>query len=201
MNTLIHPYLTMKELKDLLPDIPENNLKRYLMEHKQFLDFKKEHNRYRVHVSEVEKIKLIGKFYSEGLKKEEVNAKLEESGLHVTINHDAEKNKSLVSVNQEMSDMKKLISFLVQQNEQARLNQNKIKSQNKDLLSEIQEMKEVIEEFRETQEAERQAQAETFSSLRESLLETGKSLQEAAVHLVTEKRKISWKSMLRKLIP
>ncbi|WP_245602162.1 hypothetical protein [Peribacillus kribbensis] len=197
----MNPYLTMKELKDLLPDIPENSLKRYLIEHEEYLNFKKEHNRYRVHVSEVEKIKLIRKFYSEGLKKEEVNSKLEESGVRVTITYDPEENKSLVSVNQEMEDMKRLMSFLVQQNEQARMNQNKIKSQNKDLLREIQEMKEIIKEVRGTQEEERQAQAETFSSLYDSLLETKKSLQETAVYLVAEKNKISWRSILRKLIP
>lgn len=51
----------MKELKDLLPDIPENSLKRYLIEYEEYLHFKKEHNRYRVHASEVENLKLIRK--------------------------------------------------------------------------------------------------------------------------------------------
>ena len=137
----------MKELKEALPEIPENTLKRYIQEHQEYLDFKKEHNRYKVHVSEIEKLTLIRQLYGTGLKKEEVNEKLEESGLPITITYNANESRSLVSVNNELMDMKKLVSFLVQQNEQSRLRQNVVKEQNQHLIEEVQGLKRYISEY------------------------------------------------------
>lgn len=137
----MNQYLTMKELKEALSEIHENSLKRYLQEHEEFLDSKKEHNRYKIQASEIEKLKRIRQYYSAGLKKEEVTAKLEEIGLPVTITYDANEDRSLVSINNELAQMKKLVSFLVQQNEQSRLQQNKVREQNQQLIHEVQELK------------------------------------------------------------
>ena len=159
MNT----YLTMKELKEALPEIPENSLKRYIQEHQEYLNFKKEHNRYKVHVSEIEKLTLIRQLYGAGLKKEEVNDKLDESGIPLTITYNADDSKSLVSVNHELTDMKKLVSFLVQQNEQSRLQQNKVKEQNRHLIHEVQELKTTIEEIRQALVVEHEREMENRS--------------------------------------
>src|SRR3954454_19044290 len=191
MNT----YLTMKELKEALPEIPENSLKRYIQEHQEYLDFKKEHNRYKVHVSEIEKLKIIRQLYSAGLKKEEVNDKLEASGIPVTITYNVDESKSLVSVNHELTDMKKLVSFLVQQNEQSRLQQNKIKEQNQDLINEVQELRNTIEEMREAQNIEREREMEKVSLLLEKLLVTQKMIEEVAISFESKRDNWFWQKV------
>jgi predicted transcriptional regulator YheO len=191
-ETLMNTYLTMKELKEALPEIPENSLKRYIQEHQEYLDFKKEHNRYKVHVSEIEKLKIIRQLYSAGLKKEEVNDKLEASGIPVTITYNVDESKSLVSVNHELTDMKKLVSFLVQQNEQSRLQQNKVKEQNKQLIHEVQELKGTIEEIRQTLVNENERETEIEALFRDSLLATQKSIEEVASSIEVKKNKGLW---------
>ncbi len=89
-------------------------------------------------------MKIIRQCYSEGLKKEEVNVRLEESGFPITITIEDDKSTSLVSINHELTDMKKLISFLVQQNEQTRMQFNKIKDQNQQLIHEIHQLREIM---------------------------------------------------------
>ncbi len=184
LKTLINQFLTIKELKEALPEIPENSLKRYLQEHEEYLNFKKEHNRYKIHVSEIEKLKLIRKYYSEGFKKEEVNVKLEESGFPVTITIDDE-NTSLLSVNDELTDMKKLLSFLVQQNEQTRIHQNKIKEQNRQLIQEVHQLREILQN-------EVKREATTVAFLSESLLATQKTVEEVVSSVEVEKSKSLW---------
>jgi hypothetical protein len=191
----MNQYLTMKELKEMLPEIPENSLKRYLQEHQEYLNFKKEHNRYIVHISEVETITLIRKLYADGLKREEVNAKLEESGIPMTITFDADENQSLMSVNHELTDMKKLVSFLVQQNEQSRLQQNKIKEQNQDLINEVQELRNIIEEMREVQNIERERETEKVASLLEKLLVTQKTIEEVAISFESKRDNWFWQKV------
>jgi hypothetical protein len=189
----MNQYLTMKELKEVIPEIPENSLKRYLQEHQEYLDFKKEHNRYSVHVSGIETLSLIRKLYADGLKKEEVNSKLEESGVPMTITFDANENQSLISVNHELTDMKKLVSFLVQQNEQSRLQQNKIKEQNQELIHEVQELRDTIEEIKEVQKLEYERETEKASSILESLLATQKAIEEVSISVESKNNKWFWR--------
>lgn len=191
----MNQYLTMKELKEVLPEIPENSLKRYLQEHQEYLDFKKEHNRYSVRASEIETLSLIRKLYADGLKKEEVNAKLEESGIPITITFDPNESQSLVSVNHELTDMKKLVSFLVQQNEQSRLHQNKLKEQNQELISEVQELRNTIEEMIEVQNIEREREHEKVSSIIESLWATQKTIEEVAISFESKRDNWLWQKV------
>lgn len=186
----MNQYLTMKELKDALPEIPENSLKRYLQEHQEYLDFKKEHNRYSVRASEIETLLLIRKLYADGLKKEEVNAKLEENGIPLTITFDPNENQSLVSVNHELTDMKKLVSFLVQQNEQSRIHQNKLKEQNQELISEVQELRNTVEEMMEVQHIERERENERIASIIESFSAAQRTIEEIATSF--ESRRDNW---------
>lgn len=194
---LMNQYLTMKELKDALPEIPENSLKRYLQEHEEYLEFKKEHNRYKIRVSEIEKLKLIRQFYAAGLKKEEVNTKLEESGIPITITYNANEDKSLVSVNNELTDMKKLVSFLVQQNEQFRLQQNKVKEQNQHLINEVQELRHTMEEIMKEQKNEHERESEKVASILGSMLATQKTIEEVAISMEAKKSKWHWQKLFR----
>lgn len=188
----------MKELKEALPEIPENSLKRYLQEHQEYLNFKKEHNRYMIHVSEIEKLKLIRQYYSQGFKREEVNAKLEESGFHVTITMDPDKSTLLPSVNGELADMKKLVSFLVQQNEQNRMQQNKIKDQNKQLIHEVQELTQIIGEMKEIFQENQKREAKKIAFLSDSLLVTQKSVEEVASKVEANKSNRFWRQLFGK---
>lgn len=188
----------MKELKEALPEIPENSLKRYLQEHQEYLNFKKEHNRYMIHVSEIEKLKLIRQYYSQGFKREEVNAKLEESGFHVTITMDPDKSTLLPSVNSELADMKKLVSFLVQQNEQNRMQQNKIKDQNKQLIHEVQELTQIIVEMKEIFKENQKREAKKVAFLSDSLLVTQKSVEEVASKVEANKSNRFWRQLFGK---
>ena len=191
LNTLINQYLTIKELKEALPEIPENSLKRYLQEHEEYLNFKKDHNRYKIHVSEIEKLKMIRQYYSDGLKKEEVNIKLEESGFPITITIDHDNNTSLVSINSELTDMKKLISFLVQQNEQTRIQSNKIKDQNQQLIHEVNQLREMLQK-------EVIREAKTVAFLSESLIATQKTVEEVVSSVEVEKSRGFWKKLFGK---
>ncbi len=191
LNTLINQYLTIKELKEALPEIPENSLKRYLQEHEEYLNFKKDHNRYKIHVSEIEKLKMIRQYYSDGLKKEEVNIKLEESGFPITITIDHDNNTSLVSINSELTDMKKLISFLVQQNEQTRIQSNKIKDQNQQLIHEVNQLREMLQN-------EVTREAKTVAFLSESLIATQKTVEEVVSSVEVEKSRGFWKKLFGK---
>lgn len=191
LKTLVNQFLTTKELKEALPEIPENSLKRYLQEHEEYLNFKKEHNRYKIHVSDIEKLRMIRQYYSEGLKKEEVNVKLEESGFPITITVDRDSSTSLVSINSELADMKKLVSFLVQQNEQTRIQSNKIKDQNQQLIHEIQQLREVLQN-----EVKREAQTVAF--LNESLLATQKTVEEVVSSVEMERGRGFWRKLFGK---
>ncbi len=186
----------MKELKEALPEIPENSLKRYLHEHQEYLNFKKEHNRYMIHVSEIEKLKLIRHYYSEGFKREEVNAKLEEHGFTLTM--DTDQSILSLSVNDELADMKKLVSFLVQQNEQNRMQQNKIKDQNKQLIQEVQELTHTIQAMRELLQENYKREAKKVALLSENLLVTQKTVEEVVSSVETNKSKGSWRKWFSK---
>lgn len=198
---MANQYLTMKELKEALPEIPENSLKRYLQEHAEYINFKKEHNRYKIQASEIEKLKLIRKLYSDGLKKEEVTTKLEEAGFPVTITVEDEEESSstsLMNVNHELTDMKKLVSFLVQQNEQSRLQQNKIREQNKQLIYEVQELKQTIDDLRMAHEQGNEQESEKVTTLYEKLMATQKSVEEVASAMEAEKSKSIWQKLFGK---
>lgn len=191
LKTLVNQFLTIKELKEALPEIPENSLKRYLQEHEEYLNFKKEHNRYKIHASDIEKLKLIRRYYSEGCKKEEVNAKLEENGFPVTIIIEEDQSTSIVSMSSELTDMKKLISFLVQQNEQTRIQSNKMKEQNQQLIHEVQQLGELLQN-----EVKKEAKAVAFLS--ESLLATQKTVEEVVSSVENEKNRGFWNRLFRK---
>ncbi|WP_369355890.1 hypothetical protein [Lysinibacillus capsici] len=109
-------YLTLKQLIEVV-DIPENSCKRYLQEHEDFLNYKKVHNRYMIHVSAVETLKIIRKLYGEGLKKEAVDEHLRGAGVPVTITMDSEDSTALVSVNEELQELKKMMQLQMEFNQ------------------------------------------------------------------------------------
>jgi len=126
-------YLTLKQLQSLV-EIPENSLKRYIQEHGEFINYDKQHNRYRIHVSAVETIKTIRKLYGDGFKKEAVTEHLLDAGVPVTITVDSEEGKDLISVNEELQQMKEMMQLFFKKTEEDK----------KELLQEIAELKQLL---------------------------------------------------------
>jgi primosomal protein N'' len=94
--------------------------------------------------------------------------------------------------------MKKLVSFLVQQNEQSRLQQNKIREQNKQLIYEVQELKQTIDDLRMAHEQGNEQESEKVTSLYEKLMATQKSVEEVASAMEAEKSKSIWQKLFGK---
>ncbi len=103
-----------------------------------------------------------------------------------------------MNVNSELTDMKKLVSFLVQQNEQSRLTQNKIREQNKQLIHEVHELKLTIEDLRNAHAQGYEKESEKVTSLYEKLMATQKSVEEVAGALEAEKSKSIWQKIFGK---
>ncbi len=70
-----------------------------------------------IHVSAVETLKIIRKLYGEGLKKEAVDEHLRGAGVPVTITMDSEDSTALVSVNEELQELKKMMQLQMEFNQ------------------------------------------------------------------------------------
>lgn len=94
-----------------LTSIPNGTLKRYMLNHSQFVDFKKVGREYRININDLEIIKIIRTLYNQGLKQNAVDEKLESEGIPVTITIPEENNSSLVNVNEELSQLKNMVQL------------------------------------------------------------------------------------------
>lgn len=172
-------HFTLREMVELV-NIPENSLKRYMQEHEEFILFDKEHNRFRIHASAVEPLKLIRRLYGDGLKKEEVHQRLIDSGEPVTIVVSSEdKDVDLVNLNEELTEMKRLLQ------EQMDFNQQQMKF-NAAFVEEFQSLKKMVN----------QNESKLIGDLRESLeyskTETDKTYKK---EIITEVNKTMEKSV------
>lgn len=103
------PYFISISEAETMTGIPNATLKRYVLNHPQFITYKKEGREYRVLLSDIEKLKRIRQLYNDGLKKDAVNERLEADGLPVTLTSYSEEGADLVSMNEEMEEMKRLL--------------------------------------------------------------------------------------------
>ena len=83
---------------------------------------------------------------------------------------------------------------MVQQNEQSRIQQNKVKEQNQQLIHEVQEMKQLIEEMREEQDRKHESER---ALLRKTFLATQKTMEQVASSV--EANKGRWKRLWNRL--
>jgi hypothetical protein len=166
-------YISISEAEELT-GIPNATLKRYMLNHSEFIQFKKQGREYRIKITELEKLKLIRKFYNEGLKKEAVNERLVTEGIPVTITLNESEDKSLVSVNEELAELKNMLKMQMEFNLH--------------LLQELHELKQMVN----------RKEAEMIQELRNSMKqakdEAIKTLQKAAA----SKEKRSWFNRLFK---
>ena len=139
-------------------NIPPETLKRYLLNHESFLNFKKEGRRYKIAVESLEILKKIREWYSEGLMKEDVNERLSEEGVPITITVHESEEKRLVSVNEELEEMKNMLKTQMQFNQY--------------LLKEVQELKQIVNRreaamIQELRNSMQKAKEETLKALEE----------------------------------
>lgn len=157
-------FISISEAEELT-GIPNATLKRYMLNHEQFIYFKKEGREYRIKVTELDKLKYIRKLYTEGLKKEAVNERLERDGVPVTITFNPEESETgLVSVNAELAEMKNMMK--------AQMNFNH------HLLQELEEMKEATKAKDIELAEERKKNQELLLKMQEGINDTNKALQE-----------------------
>jgi hypothetical protein len=152
-------YISISEAEQLT-GIPNATLKRYMLNHSEYIQFRKKGREYRLKITELDKLKLIRKLYNEGLKREDVNERLEAEGIPVTITLDEYENKSLISVNEEIAELKKLLNMQMQFNQH--------------LLKEVQELKQIVNR------KEAEMIQELRNSMQEVKQETLKALEEAS---------------------
>ncbi len=175
-------YLSLKQLVELV-DITENSCKRYMNDHEEFIRFDKLHNRFRIHASAVETLKTIRRLYGEGYKREAVDEYLRESGLPATITVNDKEGMDLVSIDQEVQELKNM--FRVQQENklqmQMQFNQNLVQQ----MEVEKEELKESFhQEIGELKQLLNRHESEKISELRVSLEEVS-----ASVAVLKEERK------------
>ena len=122
---MMNQYLTIERKND---QYPVNIIRRGLLKHGKNLKLKELHHAYKVSSIEMEKLKRMGKT----IPKAEIVIQQDNSEIQLpTAYSDSNPN------HYELTDIKRLLSFLVQQNEQSRLQQKKAKEQNDQIIQEI----------------------------------------------------------------
>jgi len=96
---------------EALTGIPNATLKRYILNHPQFIHFKKRGREYRIRITEIEKLKIIRKLYNDGHRMDVVNEKLEAEGLPITITSNSEEGLNMISVNEEVAELKTMLAL------------------------------------------------------------------------------------------
>ena len=129
---MMNQYLTIERKND---QYPVNIIRRGHLKHGKNLKLKELHHAYKVSSIEMEKLKRMGKIPKAGTVIQQDN-----SEIQLPTGYSDSKDQSLIH---ELTDIKRLLSFLVQQNEQSRLQQKKAKEQNDQIIQEINELKQI----------------------------------------------------------
>lgn len=152
-------------------------------EHEEFVRFDKVHNRFRIHVSAVETLKTIRRLYGEGYKREAVDEYLRGLGLPVTITVDDKEGTDLVSINQEVQELKNM--FRVQQENMLQMQMQFNQKLVQQMEVEKKELKEAFyQEIGELKQLVNRHESEKISELRVSMEEVS-----ASVEVLKEERK------------
>ena len=186
--------------------INPETLKRYLRNHSEFLDVKKEGRRYKINVESLEVLRKIKHHYDQGLLKDDVTKKLETSGLPITyiISDQDDSEENLVSVNDELAEMKNAMRLMIesvnQNQEQMRKNEEatrqtneKIDKQNLLLQQQLEENKKMHEELLALKQELGKKDSDMIAEMRKSMEEKQQLAVEAAVAKEKEKEKPFWK--------
>lgn len=139
-------YISISEAESLT-NIPNATLKRYILNHPNFINYIKAGREYRINLNDIDTLKRIRKLYNEGLKKDVVNTRLEESGVPVTITIDSEDAEGfeVVSVNEELTEIKEMMKWLAKKFEEDKQEiLLKAEEDKRTLTAEITELKQLL---------------------------------------------------------
>ena len=199
-------YLSITEA-EVLTGIPNATLKRYILNHPQFIHFKKMGREYRIRSTEIEKLRIIRKLYNDGHKMDAVNEKLEAEGLPVTITSNSEEGLNLISVNEEVAELKTMLALQNQLLQQIVLKLNDVEKERVErerlLLQEIQvsnqhyqqnigEVKQLLNRRESERVSELRLNMEEVSATVEVIKKEVELKQEAALN------KSWWQKLLRR---
>ena len=156
--------------------------------HEQFLNFKKEGRRYKISIESLDLLKKIRELYSEGLLKEDVNDNLASDGLPITITVKNQEEKGSISINEELSEIRKML----QQQEQQMTQQMQF---NQKLVEELQKVSQTNQELKQMINRK---DAELIGELRKGLSESKRMIEEASASAELEKKKTWWEKLMGK---
>ena len=189
-------YLSLKQLTELL-NIHGNTIRGYINRHPEFVKFHKVHNRYKVHKSAVETLKTIKNLYSNGLKREEVDDYLRDSGVPVTISVNDKKSTSFSTINEEVQELKNM--FNVQQENMLQMQMQFNQKLVHQIEDEKKELKEAFhQEIGQLKQLVNRHESDRISELRASLEEAAASVEVIKEELVAEQKKSLWQKLFRK---
>ena len=166
------------------------------LKHHKIIKLKDLRHRYKVYTVEMKKLKRISKF----VPKAKIVRQQDESEIRLPTSYNDSKvtNHSLQYIDHELTDIKKLLSFLVQQNEQSRLQQKKTKEQNNQIIQEIMELKRVLEDIKVIQDEEYTREYHSFTSLYKSLLNIEEKVEDIPSKIEDKKNKVHWQKLFEK---
>lgn len=169
-----------------------NRLKRKLHERHKYIKLKSIGNRYKIKAEEVQKLKQIKKEESDN------NQDNIDSLLPNLFNDSSDNHQLLYSIDHELADIKKLLSFLVQQNEQSRLQQKNMKEQNEKLLEEIDELKQTLNEMKQEQDEEYEKEYHSYNTVYKTLLYIKEKVNTISSKIDDKKLKGNWQKIFEK---
>jgi hypothetical protein len=184
---MMNQYLSIERKND---QYPVNILRRGLLKHGKNLKLKEQHHGYKVSAIEMEKLKVVRKLVP--------TAKLvrqqDENEIQLPTTYSDSKNPD----HYELTDIKRLLSFLVQQNEQSRLQQKKLKEQNEQMIQELKELKKIIEDIKVLQDEEYTREYHSFTSLYKSLLYIEEKVDDISSKTEDKRNKVHWQKLFEK---
>lgn len=175
-NTANTDYISISEAEKIT-GIANATLKRYILNHSQFVPHKKQGREYRIRLSDIEKLKLIRKYYVDGLKKDDVNLKLEAGGLPITYTSNSSEGTELISVNETVQELNRKLDLVMQFNQKLMQERENDKQQ---MALDKKELKEAFQqEIQELKTIVNRQESEKVTALRLSMEESKQAVQEA----------------------
>lgn len=184
---MMNQYLTIERKND---QYPVNIIRRGLLKHGKNLKLKEKHHAYKVSSIDMEKLKRMGKL----IPKAEIVRQQDNNKIQLPASYSDSNNPN----HDELTDIKRLLSFLVQQNEQSRLQQKKTKEQNDQIIQEISELKQIIEDIKVIQDEEYTREYHSFTSLYKSLLYLEERVENISRKIEDKKNKVNWQKLFEK---
>lgn len=176
-------YLTTSQVVEIV-GFNDTSLKRYLNNHSDFIDWKMVGRQYRINADSIPIIQQVRKLYENNYQRDEIEEFLHNEGTPVTItvdNKDTEDNKPIISLNEDIKDVRTLLHQQLRENEQLKQDINELKETSEDIHDELLKNNEQVKQ-----------ELEEVKELSASLLKEFKELKESS----EESKDKSWWSRL-----